>query len=224
MATGDSNDILGRIKALFPRGWFADASPIRDGLAGGAAEAFAHAYSLLAYARLQTRIGTLTDGWLDLAAYDYFGLRFRRKPNETDNPFRTRILREIFRPRNTRAAITRVVTDLGSVPPLIIETNNPTDCGGLGPTGQMGYGVAGYYGSQLLPYQSFVTVKRPSSSGIPSVAGLTASQGGYGPAANNAAAYGSNTLIVGAVTDQNIYDAVNSVRASGTTVWVKITN
>ena len=224
MATGDSNDILSRIKALFPRGWFADASPIRDGLAGGASEAFSHAYGLLAYAKLQTRLATVSDGWLDLAAYDYFGLRFRRKANESDTLFRGRVLAEIFRPRNTRGAITRVITDLGAVAPTIIETNNPTDCGGWGALGQMGYGVAGLWGSQLLPYQTFVTVKRPSSSGIPNIAGFDSPQGGFGPAANNRASFGAVALIVGAVTDLNIYSAVDSVRAAGTTAWVKITN
>ena len=45
-------------------------------------------YGLTAYARLQTRIATATDGFLDLISFDFFGRRCPGKPQESDAAFR----------------------------------------------------------------------------------------------------------------------------------------
>lgn len=219
MATGDSSDVLGRLKAVLPR-WFPDASPILDGLMSGFASASSWIYSLILYARLQTRIVTATDGWLDLIAFDFFGRTFRRKTNQTDAAFRSAILAEILRPRGTRQALVRRLTDLTGRAPVIVEFANPTDCGGYGKP-LVGYGAAGAYGSLQYPCQSLVTAYRPSTSGIPNIDGYGQPAGGYG---RGTIAYGSLSQVVGPVTDADIYAAVESVRPAGTIAWVKITN
>jgi hypothetical protein len=60
--------MLGRLKALIPPTWYGDDNPIRDAILTGCASALSWCYSLYLYAKLQTRINTATDGWLDIAA------------------------------------------------------------------------------------------------------------------------------------------------------------
>jgi hypothetical protein len=151
MATGDSNDMLGRLKALMPRGWFGDSPAILTALLSGFAAIFESLYSVLAYARLQLRIATASDGWLDLISADFFGAGLPRKTNESDTAFRNRIIVNLFRERATRKAIIQVLTMLTGRAPLIIEPASPADTGGYGiPTS--GYGVAGAYGSLVHQY------------------------------------------------------------------------
>src|SRR3978361_501866 len=94
--TGDQSDILSRLKTLLPGGWFRDATPVLDGFLSGIAWALAQVYALAAYARLQTRILTATDGFLDLISFDFFGNTLPRRALESDAAFRTRIVAELF--------------------------------------------------------------------------------------------------------------------------------
>src|SRR5579885_1748109 len=100
--TGDQQDIVSRIKAVLPNGWFRDSTPILDGVLNGIGWALAGIYSLAGYARLQTRLATATDGFLDLISLDYFGLGLPRRPQEMDAPFRARIQAQLFLERATR--------------------------------------------------------------------------------------------------------------------------
>src|ERR1700734_598030 len=102
MATGDVQDIVARIKAVLPNGWFTGSTPILDGVLKGSAAALAQVYSLISYAQLQTRLATATDGFLDLISFDYFGSLYPRKPMEADSAFRSRIQAELFLERGTR--------------------------------------------------------------------------------------------------------------------------
>ena len=89
MATGDQANTVARLKALLPNGWFAqDSTPILDGFLNGIAWALSFIYSLAAYARLQTRIATATDGFLDLITADFFGDTLPRNYQEDDASFR----------------------------------------------------------------------------------------------------------------------------------------
>ena len=65
MSIGDQADVFARLKSTLPR-WFSDSTPIVDAVFQGLAWAGSFVYSLYAYAKLQTRIKTATDGWLDI--------------------------------------------------------------------------------------------------------------------------------------------------------------
>ena len=70
MATGDSNDIVTRVKMLIPFRWFSWVAPLRDAILGGLADSAAWCYSWLVYIKQQSRIATSTGPFLDLISYD----------------------------------------------------------------------------------------------------------------------------------------------------------
>jgi len=217
--TGDQADMLARLKAVLPR-WFPDSVPILDGILSGLALAASLLYQVIAYADLQVRIKTATDGWLDLIAYDFFGATLVRTSGQSDESLRTRILINLLRERVTRAALVRVLTDVTGRVPIVIEPTRPADCGGYGAMG--GYGSAGAYGSLAVPYWCFVQAFRPASSGIPFVAGYGSTPSGYSRASRGE--YASLAMVQGGVTDADIYAAIEAVKPAGMTVWANISN
>lgn len=122
---------LDRLRGLIPAGWAAPDSgaPLLTAVLGGISDTFSWIIDRQAYTVAQTRILTASTFWLDLIAWDFFGPRFMRRTAERDDVFRTRIVQEIFRPRNTRAAISQVLYDTTGVRPEIVELWNPGDCG-----------------------------------------------------------------------------------------------
>jgi len=224
MAIGDQDEMLARSKAVIPRSWFPSVSPVLDGVLTGFAIVAAHVFSLIAYARAQTRIGTASDGWLDVLAYDFFALRFRRSVNELDDAYRARILAEIVRPRATRAAIIGAVQALTGRTPRFFEPANPTDTGGWSPRPSVkGYGAAwnvtGRWGSRNFPAQIFMTAFRPSGQGVPLVSGYNEPAGGYG---RGRLTYVGERQIAGPVSDAQIYQVAADVKAAGTLIWMDI--
>lgn len=220
--TGDQQDIFKRLSERIPKGWFGSVHPILDAVLQGIAAALAGVYSCYAYLVMQTRLQTSTDGWLDIAAADYFGPNgLPRQPNEADPAYRTRIKINIIRERATRNAVIKILTDLTGRAPTIVEPQRPLDTGAYGAP-NCGYGVAGAYGSLLMNYQAFVTAYRPTGSGIPLVQGYGTSVGGY--AQPSRAAYADLSQVVGSVSDAAIYAAVDSVKPYGTLIWVRILN
>lgn len=156
MATGDQQDIYRRMRSQLPQ-WFGDeaTSPVLNGLLQGLAYALAYFYSLLAYGRLQTRIKTATDGWLDMIAADFFGSALLRAANQSDTSFRNRILINLFRERATRAGLIKVLKDLTGRVPTIIEPLRPLDTGVYGGADSISIVSAAIYrndwqGNQLL--------------------------------------------------------------------------
>ncbi len=220
MATGDQSDISSRLQALVPHGWFANGvSPIRDALLAGFSNALASVYALLAYVRLQTRIATATDGFLDMVAGDFFGTTLTRSVNQTDASFRARIIANLLRERATRASLRKVLQQITGQTPVIIEPQNPGDCGGYGAP-NCGYAVGGRYGSILLPFQCFVVAYRQANTGIPYVGGYGSSVSAY--TTPSRAEYASLGFVQGQVTDADIYSAIDSVKPVATVIWTAI--
>jgi hypothetical protein len=219
MATGDTQDMLSRLRRLIPNGWFTvGASPLLDGLLTGIANTLAFAYKLLAYLRLQSRISTATDGFLDLIAVDYFGNKLFRAFNQTDDSFRARIIASLLRERGTRQSVSSILEQLTGRKPVIFEPMRPADTGAYGGPG-LAYNLIGGYGSISLPYQSFVTAFRPVGQGIPNVAGYGIPTGAYSTASQ--AEYASLSMIHG-ITDADLFSAIDSVRPAGFTIWARI--
>lgn len=219
MATGDQKDIFNRLKALLPPTWFDANSPFLDGVLTACAQALAWCYSLYVYAKIQTRISTATDGWLDLAAYDFFGTNVQRSAGQSDDLFRNQMKISLFRERGTRQAIIDILEDMTGKTPYIFEPQRPMDTGSYGGP-MIGYGVAGGYGSLMLPYQAFVTAYRPSGSGIPYIAGYSSTPSGYSVASRGE--YASQSMITGSITDVQVYEAIAAVKMEGTLVWVRL--
>lgn len=219
MATGDQADILTRLKALLPQTWFGDDHPFVTAILTACAQALTWCYSLYVYAQLQTRISTATDGWLDIIAYDFFGNNLQRASGKSDDIFRNAIKINILRERGTRKAINDILFDLTGKTPIIFEPQRPADTGSYGGPA-IGYGVAGGYGSLLIPYQAFVTAFRPTGSGIPYVAGYGSTPSGYSTPSRGE--YASQSMITGSITDAQVYEAVAAVKMEGTIVWVRL--
>jgi len=219
MATGDIDDIAKRINSVMPH-WFANAAnPIYDAVRYGIASGFAFIYSLYSYAVLQTRIKTATDGWLDMIAADFFGSAIFRGTYQTDTSFRNKILVNLFQAKATRAAISSVLFNLTGRYPKFVEPGQPADTGAYAAPNS-GYGVAGAYGSVLMPFQGFIQAYRPLSTGIPSIAGYGSPSAGYGVASQGD--YATMSQILNQVADADIYAAIETVRPAGTIAWVKI--
>jgi hypothetical protein len=182
----------------------------------------------LAYARLQTRIATATDVWLDMIAQDFFGQRIVRRSGQQDEAFRRRILLELVRERGTRMAVVQVLNDLTGREPIIFEPARSTDTGAYGSLdadaplgGGLAYGAVGGWGSLALPFQAFVTAFRPLGSGIAGVVGWGDAQAGYGI---GPVEYANLDMLAGAVTDPDIYAAVADVMPVSTIAWTAIAN
>lgn len=183
MATGDVNDMVGRMKAVLPSRWFplpnpdgSTASPILDGILTGMAWPWAQIYLFGQFTQLQTRIATASGAFLDIISSDFLGKRLFRAPGQGDTSFRARILAEILRPRATRSSVIQALFDLTGRTPVIFEPRWPPDTGGYGFQGMtvgtnLAYGLAGGWGSMALPFQFFVTAYRAIGGGIAKVAG-----------------------------------------------------
>lgn len=217
MATGDRADLLSRLKAVLPQ-WFGQLSPIVDAVMSAPAQIGSWAYGLMNYAQLQTRVATATDSFLDLAAFDFFGLRIKRRPSQEDDSFRAVIRKEVLRPRATRPAMQAALEDLTGTNVQIFEPYYPHDTGGWDTYG-LAFDQNGGFGSRDMPYQMLIHVDQPIGAGVPNVAGLDTSymawDGGY-------ASWIDISAITGPVTDQDIYDTVEATRAAGVTCWVNI--
>ncbi|MDB6104032.1 MAG: hypothetical protein JWO52_4031 [Gammaproteobacteria bacterium] len=221
MSVGSQDDFLARLQRLIPNGWFAvGAAPLRDGLLTGIANTLAFVYSILAYLRLQTRISTATDGFLDLIAADFFGNTLFRANSQSDPSFRARIIASILRERGTRSGVQSILTQLTGRVPIIFEPQRPSDTGVYGGPG-LAYGLVGGYGSVLLPYQSFVIAFRPAGQGIPNIMGYGIPVGAYSTPSQ--IEYASLSMING-VNDNDLYAAINSVRPAGYTIWASISS
>ncbi len=216
--TGDPADMLARLKSTLPRSWFADTTPVLDGVLTGLANAWSWLHGALTYTIAQTRIATATDSFLDQIAGDFFGTRLLRLPTEPDSAYRTRIRRELLRERGTRQALVQVLQDLTGRTPVVFEPSRPADTGAWG--GALGYGSAGGWGSLMLPYQCFVTAYRAQGSGIAKVAGY-GGPSGYGVGAIQ---YASLSMLTGSITDQQISAAIARVMPVSTIAWTRISN
>lgn len=222
---GDQQDMLTRLRAVLPMRWFPDRATVLEGLLSGLASCWSWAYQQLQYVKAQTRLGTATDVWLDVAAWDFLGDRLIRRRGQSDSAFRARVRLELFRERGTRGAIISVLRDLTGRDPSVFEPARSTDTGGYaslaGAGGGVSYGLAGGLGSMSLPFQCFITAYRPTGSGIALVSGWGDLGGGY---CQGTIEYASLDMVQGQVTDQDIYAAVASVLPIAAIGWTRITN
>lgn len=218
---GDKDDIVHRQRVVLPP-WFPDLerAPILKALLSGVGGALAFVYDLYTYAQLQTRIKTATGGWLDLIGWDFFAGRFVRRNGEVDDSWRVRIVKEILRPRQTKAAIEQALTDLTSRKPLVLEFFNPADMGGYDvPIG--GYGVGTLYYGDLVPNRIFITAYRAPTQGVPNAGGYDTYNAGYDTGIQE---YVDPSFVSGPITDADIYRTIAETTAAGIVPWTALQN
>jgi hypothetical protein len=220
----DQQNIFNRIKAVLPARWFGEDTPIIDSVLNVLSSGWVGLFVLLNYTKMQTRISTASNGWLDLIAKDFFDHRIMRRQRETDNSFRTRIYAELLRDRCTRAAIYDLLTDLTGRPPVIFEPTNPQDTGCYGSMelsgiGNAGYGVAGGWGNLNVPFQVFVRAFRAETAGVAMVNGWGGSLGGYGAGLS---AYVGLEMNSSQADDFEIYQSVSNTSPVATIIWMSI--
>ncbi len=218
--TGDTADMLARLKMVLPSRWFADDTPILDALLTGLGAAWSDLYTLLVNVKAQTRISTASGIFLDIASADFLGAWLPRRSAESDPAYRLRIQQNLLAPRATRASLGRAIVNLTGRQPVIFEPLNATDTGGYG-SGTLGYGVSGGYGSVNLPFQFFVTAYRPNATPISNAGGYNGGPGGYGRAPMF---YGDLTTYAGVISDAEIYATVAAVLPSCGIAWTTISN
>lgn len=180
MATGDQNDVTSRLFGLLPP-WFSQLSSdvVIKAVLSGIATVLSGIYALIDYAADQTRIGSATDGFLDLIAWDFFASLISRYADDTDDSFRARILAFALMPRLTRAGITTMLTTLTGRSPSILALWNPQDCGGWsdGKSGSIiAWNKAGCWGLRLPNQLSIVAYRPLGETGIPNQAAWIAAE------------------------------------------------
>lgn len=230
MATGDQSDMAARMRAVLPAGWFPDEAPVLSALLAGFGSVWNGVWVLFVYLLAQLRIATAARGILDLISGDFFASALPRRAGESDDAFRARIKREMFRERGTRQAVLCVLTDLVGNPPAVFEPAHPRDAGGYAAAGSqvctgLAYGRAGGWGSLQLPYQFFVVGRRGSRSPIANCMGYYTGSGwaggGYGAGAIQ---YVSPDWTEGQVTDGDLFAAAASVLPANAIAWMALTD
>jgi hypothetical protein len=229
MSIGDNNDIFSRLKSALPQRWFgstSDSMPVVDSLLTGLGTGLSFIYSLYAYAKLQCRIGSATDGWLDVISTDFFGSSLLRKTGQTDASYRSGIQANLFRARATRPAMAAVLTQLTGNPPIIFEPSRPLDTGCLGAnSGPASFCGVARMGSIAAPFTALITAYRPAVSG--GLAGAAYSDAITWSAAAAPLSHGytgSLSAQQSAATDADIFAAVEATRPIATNIGVCVTN
>jgi hypothetical protein len=225
--TGTVSDIVSRLWTVLPKRWFAERSPNLSAILQSIATPWAWLYGVIGYVILQARLGTATDSWLDLIAYDFFGTGLPRKSSESDLNYRARIRSALLREAATRSAVSAGLEALTGTKPIIFEPANCMDTGSYGTlvpgsavsgTG-LAYGSAGGWGSLKLPLQFFVTTTRPPTAGISMLAGYGTPNGAYG---EGLISYIDLALLPGHITDQDIQATLCSLLPVNAVAWLRI--
>lgn len=224
MATGDQNDVTGRLQALLPARWFVGSTPVLNAVLAGIAALLSQIYSLYAYAKQQSRILTSSGAFLDLVAGDYFGSGLPRMASETDAAYLARIQANLFVKRVTRPAMSAALTTLTGNPPTIFEPMNPADTGCFSTPASNGYFGVARAGSMALPFTAFITVYRTApaaaSLGGTAFANSPAWSAWSKPQSNDYA--GSMVGSAPQISTAAIYATVAANQPAATTVWVGI--
>jgi hypothetical protein len=209
---GDYIDMARRMRATLPVAWCGDETPILQAVLEGIGSARAACFTLLQACIQQSRISTATGSFLDLITTDFFDQALIRRPGESDNLFRGRILHELLRPRGTRAAVVTGLQQLTGNTPYIFEPARPSDTVGY-TAGGLGFGVAGGWGNLNLPFQYFITIGRPYGVGIADLAGY---------ATGGIPVYGSPAMEVDRISDAELFAAIPPLLPVGTIAWVRL--
>lgn len=161
-----NSDILARLQKWLPDGWFPRNIGTRIfAMLAGMAAPLSMVLAQLTYTKLQTRVRSATDGFLDMISYDYFGGALPRLNAEVDDAFRARIMARLIQSSVTRDGMISTLTTLTGRVPRVFEPKRPMDTGGWGGNPFGGYGVAGGYSNpSIQTMQALIVVYRGNSA------------------------------------------------------------
>lgn len=214
---GDQDDIVSRLQRWLPGGWFPPDKGTRiRAILSGFASLLAAIFDKITYAGLQTRLATLTDGFVDLAAFDFFGTTLPRLNGETDATYSARLRREILRDKQTRGAIDSLLFELTGYHPEITELERGNDC--FAWRGLYGWRT-GHYGSHAWSYAVFIKTTHAGVFGINVGAWRSLLAAWRIPTF----VYADPSMLTGTgLTDQQLLAALERIRPAGVTYWVWI--
>lgn len=224
MATGDQNDLISRLQKWMPQGWYPATTGTRIyAVMAGLASVLSSIFGMIAYARLQTRIATATDGFLDIISRDYLANNLPRIPGETDAAFSVRIRANIFLKANTRTNIQAYLQTITGYPVRMIEPWQPND---TFVWGRSFWGVdttvnPGQWANGNQRYCGLIALTLPASG----ASGLSRSWWGqwfWNTVSSLAPAAGAWWLAFsGSNAEQLIYAAIIRLKVFGTSIYVK---
>lgn len=214
-----------RLVANLPPGWAGDDA-LQVGLWGDLLKSIGGELSYLVtqlqYVARATRLTTETYPELDLASQDFFGNLLPRPAGMIDSDYASLIISNLFKTAATRQSIYDALLRLTGTPPRMMEPWNIFDTGWW--NGKTYWNVdtgdnPGRWGSPGSQYQGFIET-------------LPASIPAIGPN-NPILCWGDSAYwnvpgyffgIIAAGVGQDVYSVVDSLKAEGTTVWVKLVN
>lgn len=222
----DSITFVRRLRALLPKGWFSEDSPILGALLTALADPWVGLSNNIDYVSSQTRIQTATDIWLDLAGADYLGSLITRQPGETDDAYRCRIRANLLTSAGTRCSLMEGVAGLADATAQIFEPTNCSDTGAYGdsvapltgPVCRLAYGLSGGWGSLNLPYQVFITVATKPLPGEATPIGYGVPGGGYSA---GSLVYNDITDVPGTLTDDEVRIKILRLVPVNCTAWIR---
>lgn len=219
-AIGSQADILARLQRWLPQGWFPNTSGTRIyAILSGFASVLATIYGFVAYTKLQTRIATSTDGFLDLAGQDYYGTTLPRLLSETDGSYSARLRANLTKPSNTKLAISETIQNIAGFAPRVMEPWNNGDTGG--------YDISFFdvdTASNPARYDPSLRATIFIESRLPQDASIgNAPMPAYDAVACYDAWTGAfiDLGLAGLQSETSIYSAVSRTKAEGVTAWVK---
>jgi len=184
----------------------------------------------LTYAFDASRIQTATNGALDLAADDFYGVGgLPRKPAESDDSYRQRITSGLFIPYTTKEAFIQAITALTGYAPRLISPNLPQDTAAYD---WSYWDIDDYpqrpslYGSSTLDqgerYQAAIIATLPTPSGPATPVPIW----GYDAGAAYDTWEGTywNLLAQNFVSPAELDALINRIKAFGITIWRKYIN
>lgn len=190
--------------------WWGDNNPILEAILSGFGSVATFLYCNLVYIKMQTRIKTSTDIFLDLTAQDYFGSMVQRCPGEGDETFRDKILKTLIAPRCTKSAMINALKNLTGRTPIVWE---PYFDGGYYNHSFFNHASFGF----IAPYQAWIIVFRPE----PVITNDTAFLNNT-CFATAESYYGSAQQNQGCVTDADILNTIEITKLAGTFMHVTI--
>lgn len=225
MATGSAPDLIMRLQRWLPSRWFPAQAVNPDGsvprlqaLLAGMAAGFAAVWTQLQYARAQARLGSASDGWLDLGVADLARDRLPRLSGESDAAYWARVKPLILPKANTRPNIRTALEALTGNPVRMIEPWDPRDtfCWGVGFWGVDSVAHPGNWSNGGARYQGLVQCVLPAAQELgrrPRERFWDGMFWGRGWWWNGSAAYAGGAL--------SVYALINRLKVFGTRIWVR---